>query len=336
MHRRRPRHGSARRAAVVTEPTEAEVIGWLERLSNWKRWGSADQLGTLNLVGPQRRRAAAALVREGHVVSCGMPIDPDAEHAGPHRPQRLMIRTGEGLGDEHRVPPAYAELAGTGASAIEYIGMVFHGDGITHLDAPGHMFWDGKAYNDTPAALVSAEFGATELAVTAAGEGIVTRGVLLDAAALRGLDWLPPGTAVTRAELEAAEGRQGVQVRPGDAVLLRTGHAAMCRAAGPSAANAGPRSGWAADCLPWFHEREVALVGADTVNDLLPPRYPGIPLPLHYVGIVAMGLWLIDNCDLEALAAACERFGRHEFLFSVAPLRLAGSTGSPVNPLATF
>lgn len=60
----------------MTEPTEAEVIGWRERLSNWKRWGSADQLGTLNLVGPQRRRAAAALVWEGHVVSCGLPIDP--------------------------------------------------------------------------------------------------------------------------------------------------------------------------------------------------------------------------------------------------------------------
>lgn len=317
-------------------PPEAEVIGWLERLSNWGRWGAGDELGTLNLVDAECRRAAAALVRDGHVVSCAQLIDPDGQHPGPHRPQRMMIRSGEGLGDEHRVPPAYAELAGTGASAIEYIGMVFHGDGITHLDAPGHMFWDRRAYNDTPAELVSAEHGATALAVTAAGSGIVTRGVLLDIAALHERDWLPPGTAVTPADLAAAEARQRVRVRPGDAVLLRTGHAAFCRAAGPSAANAGPRSGWAAECLPWLYERDVALVGSDAVNDPLPSPYPGIPLPMHYVGIVAMGLWLLDNCDLEELSAACVGFGRHEFMFSVAPLRLAGSTGSPVNPLATL
>ena len=154
-------------------------------------------------------------------------------------------------------------------------------------------------------------------------------------AALHGVDWLPAGTAVTPKDLAAAEARQGVAVREGDVVLLRTGHGALCSSIGSRPANSGPRSGWAAECLPWLRERDVAVAGSDTINDPLPADHR-VALPMHYVGIVGMGLWLLDNCDLEELSRTCHLLNRFEFMCVVSPLRLTGSTGSPVNPLAIF
>lgn len=313
-------------------PTETLVLEWMTSLSNWGRWGADDQLGTLNLITPEIRVAAAGLVRAGAVVSCGYDIESSALPSPAAAAQRLMVRTGQGLFDEHRVPPPYPALAGRGASAIEYIGMVFHGEGVTHLDALGHMFWDGRGYNGMPAALVSSEFGATGLSVQPAAEtGIVTRGVLLDLPTALGVERLPAGTAVTPQDLERAEAAQGIQVRSGDAVLLRTGQRLV-----DAADSGGNKSGWSAACLPWLHGRGAALIGCDTINDVLPPPYPRMPLPMHYIGIVAMGLWLVDNCSLDPLAAICAELSRYEFLFTLPPLRLVGGTGSPANPLAVF
>jgi kynurenine formamidase len=80
----------------------------------------------------------------------------------------------------------------------------------------------------------------------------------------------------------------------------------------------------------------VAAIAADVPQDVVPSGYPNIYLPVHSVGIVAMGLWLIDNCQVEDLAEACERHQRWEFQLTIAPLRLDGVTGSPVNPIALF
>lgn len=178
--------------------------------------------------------------------------------------------------------------------------------------------------------------GAVHNAVTAAGDGIVTRGVLLDVAALRGVDWLLPGEGVFPDELEAAENRAGVRVGPGDALLLRTGYGRKKRERGPDRVEDVGRAGWHAACLPWLRARDVALIGADTAQDVQPCGYPSFRSPVHAIGIVAMGLWLLDDCDLEPLAETCVRLGRSEFMLQVNPLRLSGATGSPVNPIALF
>jgi kynurenine formamidase len=289
-----------------------------------------DQLGTLNLVTPEKRRQAAALVTEGISVSCAHDIDtrPRVDHAfGP--PQRFMVATGQGL-DEPNARP------GRGSGVAEHIGFVYHGYTITHIDGLSHIFWDGRMYNDQPAWKVTAAEGATHHAITALAAGVITRGVLLDVAASRGVGWLEPGEGVFPDDLAAAEERQGVRVEEGDAVLLRTGYGRKLRERGPDAVGAVGRAGWHAACLPWIHERGVALIGSDTAQDAFPSAYPSMRHPVHDVGIVAMGLWLIDNCDLEALAAAAERLSRYEFMFSLAPLRMVGGTGSPVNPLGVF
>jgi kynurenine formamidase len=167
--------------------------------------------------------------------------------------------------------------------------------------------------------------------------GIVGRGVLLDVATARGVPWLDPGDGVLPDDLEAAEARQGVRVGSGDIVLLRTGYGRRRRESGPLMVDDG-QAGWHAACLPWLHAREVAAIGADTAQDVVPTGYEGseLGLPVHSIGLVAMGLWLIDNCDLEELRDACEQLGRFEFLLTLPTLRLAGATGSPVNPLAMF
>jgi kynurenine formamidase len=313
-------------------PDEDQVRSWFSALSNWGRWGPDDERGTLNHITPASRLAAARLVTEGEVVSCAWDIDtaPRRDHVFG-APQRFMLATGEGLADPERVGGPVE-----GGGTAEYLGLVFHGYAVTHLDGLCHMHWDGRFYNGVPASAVTVGQGATRLAVTAIPEGIATRGVLLDVAAARGRDWLEPGEGVLPADLDAAAAAQGVEVRPGDVVLLRTGYGRRLREQGPDDVRTVGRAGWHGACLPWLHERQVAAIGADTAQDVIPSGYATVRNPVHLVGIVAMGLWLIDNCDLEPLAATCRRLDRWAFQLTVAPLRITGGTGSPVNPLAHF
>lgn len=245
-----------------------------------------------------------------------------------------MLQTGQGLADEHRVtmPDRHPRDAGAG----EYLGIVYHGYTVTHVDGLAHIFWDGKMYNGKPAELVTTSLGATQHGITALRNGVQTRGVLLDGAALRGVTWLEPGEPVYPADLEEAEARAGVRVDEGDVLLMRTGYARKRHEQGPDDVAKVGRAGWHAACLPWFSERGVSMIACDTAQDAMPSGYANVRSPIHSIGIVAMGLWLIDNCDLEALAQMCSGSGRFEFLFTIAPLRWVGATGSPANPIATF
>jgi len=308
----------------------SELLDYLGRLSNWGRWGPDDQLGTLNLLTDGHRRRAAGLITTGRVVSCGWDIDTSEQpgDAGT-APRRMMTSTGQG-----QVPGA--ESPGL-ASAGEHWLLHPHGYRLTHLDGLSHIFWDGRMYNGRPAALVTADRGATELDITAVRDGVLTRAVLIDAAAHRGVDWLEPGDAVRLDEVLAILAEHDLQVSAGDAILLRTGYGAkVTRQGRRDDVRTGGRAGWHASCLPWFRERDVALIAADTANDADPSGYNGFRHPIHLVGIVAMGLWLVDNCQLETLAATCRELGRWEFAWALAPLAFAGATGSPVNPLAMF
>ena len=318
---------------MPTPPTEEQVLDYLDTLSNWGRWGDDDELGTLNLITPEKRRAAAALVREGISVSCSWEIEtrPQPDHAFG-TPQRYMLSTGQGLNDEHRVGATGARNAG----ALEFIGFIFHGYAITHIDGLCHFFWDGKMYNGKPAELVTSGLGATHHAITALKDGIVTRGVLLDVAAAQDRPWLDPGEGVYPEHLEAAEARQNVRVEPGDAVLLRTGYGRKKGELGREQLPANGYPGWHAASLPWLHERGAAVIGADTAQDAMPSGYSVMNQPVHIVSLTAMGLHLIDNANFEQLAETCERLGRWEFQFVLSPLRMSGGTGSPANPLAIF
>lgn len=314
----------------------------MDSLSNWGRWGPEDELGTLNLITPEVRRRAAALVRDGVTVSCGWDILTERLEGNQFGdPRRFMMLGGQGLADEFRVRPKMVTHSGDGDphdryhASVEYMCFAFHGQNMTHLDAPCHIFWDRRMYNNRPAELVTVESGATALAVTAAASGIVTRGVLVDLPALLGVRWMSEGEPVHPEHLEMALSRQGVEVRPGDAVLLRTGWAGHRHESGPAPLRNGC-PGWHATCMPWLRERDVAVIGCDSPQDVLPSDYPSMVLPVHVLGQVAMGMWLLDNADFEELARVAQARSRYEFLLSIAPLRIEGGTGSPLNPIAVF
>ncbi|MFV0260262.1 MAG: cyclase family protein [Acidimicrobiales bacterium] len=317
----------------MTAPSEEEILGWFDTLSNWKRWGDDDLLGTLNHVTPAKRVAAARLVTEGVSVSCAWDIRTGQQPGATVESQRYMLSTGLGLDDPDRVG-----LLGDGRAggAQEYIGMVFHGLDVTHLDSLAHIFWDGKMYGGAPASLVSDRQGARRHDIVSVAEGVTTRGVLLDMARLRGVEALDADDHIHPADLEAAEEEAGVRCEPGDVLLLRTGEGARRRVEKRDYNANRPRSGFQASCLPWLQERGIAMIGSDVAQDPSPSGYEQVTMPIHMVGIVAMGLWLIDNCQLEDLAEACAERGRWSFQFVLAPIRFQGVTGSPVNPLAVF
>ena len=222
----------------------------------------------------------------------------------------------------------------TEGGGADWFGVAPHGYATSHLDALCHIFWDGKLYNGHDSQVVTAH-GAEQLGVHHLRDGIVGRGVLLDIPPVRGVDALEPGTPITVDDLEAAEDATGVSVGGGDILLVRTGRWVWHRAHG----GWDPRqrlAGLHASCLPWLYDREVAVLGSDGVSDCHPSHIDGVRLPVHTVGIVAMGLTLLDNLDLDALADACEREERNEFLLTVAPLIINGGTASPVNPIAVF
>ena len=320
-------------ATMPTAPSEDVVLTWFEQLSNWHRWGPDDRLGTLNHVTPAKRVSAAGLVRDGVSVSCSWDIRTGRQPGATVENQRYMLSTGLGLADEGRKGLLGGGRAG---GAQEFIGMVFHGLDVTHLDSLAHIFWDGKMYGGAPASMVSDRQGALMHDVLAVAQGVTTRGVLLDIARLRGVDVLAADDHVYPEDLEAAEQAAGVRVEPGDVVLMRTGEGGARRRTGRDYNANKPRSGYQAACLPWIHERGVAMLASDVAQDPTPTGYRTVSMPIHMVGIVAMGLWLIDNCQLEDLADTCARLGRWEFQFALAPIRFQGVTGSPVNPLAVF
>ncbi|MGH7322116.1 MAG: cyclase family protein [Candidatus Rokuibacteriota bacterium] len=312
-------------------PSEAEVIGYLTTLSNWGRWGADDELGTMNLITPAKRVAAARLVRDGVGVTCARPIVTDITADTTFQVMRFMVDSGEGR--DTASPERLRERRGAG----EFIGMVFHGFTITHVDTPAHFFWEGKIYNGRSCNLITAREGAQVEAVELLHDGVVSRGVLLDVARTRGVRWLERGEGVMPEDLEAAERASGLRVETGDILLARTGNYARRAVDGPASPLQVGSPGPHAALTPWLRERGVAMFGSDTHNDVAPGAYPRIGNnPFHIVALVAMGLWLIDNMNLEDLAQACAERNRWEFLLTVAPLRLRNVTGSPVNPIAVF
>ncbi|MBI2467243.1 MAG: cyclase family protein [Candidatus Rokubacteria bacterium] len=311
-------------------PSEAEVIGYLKTCSNWGRWGADDQLGTINLITPAKRQAAARLVRDGVSVTCARPVVTDITADTTFQVMRFMVDSGEGR--DTAPPERLLQRRGAG----EFIGMVFHGYTITHVDSLAHFFWEGKIYNGRSCNLITAREGATVEAVELLHAGVVSRGVLLDVARARGVRWLERGEGVMPADLEAAERAQGVRVEPGDILLVRTGYYARRLAEGPVNPGRDGSPGPHAALIPWLRERDVAMWGSDTHNDVTPTPYPGMGHPFHITALVGLGLWLIDNMNLEELAQTCAERSRWEFLLTVAPLRLRNVTGSPVNPIAVF
>jgi kynurenine formamidase len=299
-----------------------------ESVKNWGRWGGDDQRGALGFLTPGCRARAGALVREGESISLAhdLPVQPSVET--PFPAQHHMLTAGDAR-DASGIP-GY-EAAG------DYLATQVHGMGITHVDALCHIFVRGQMYNGVPAEQVRSN-GALRNSIMALADGLVGRGVLLDIPALRGVDFLDANDPIGVADLEAAERAQGLRVESGDILIVSTGRDARRRAAQGRLDPFGEGlAGLHPECLPWLHERCVAALGSDGISDMMPGLgIEGWPFPIHQAGIAGIGLHLIDNMHLDPVLQACAERQRWEFLLMLAPIRLQGGTGCPVNPLAVL
>jgi kynurenine formamidase len=303
------------RAQVSAE----EFAALFSEVSTWGRWGDDDERGTLNHLTPERIATAARLVREGITVTLSWPLNTRAAADNPEPADHHMTLWG---GDQ---PLSFAK---------DYVGLDYHNDTHTHIDAFSHVGYEGALYNDKPADEVTSS-GAGAGSIEVLEDGLVGRGVLLDIPRLREVPWLEPGEHIFRDELEAAEREQGVTVVEGDILLVRTGHARRLTELGPWD-TAAAKAGLHPTATTFLAERGIAVLGTDTNADTAPSSTDGVDFPIHVLVINAMGVHLLDYLWLERLLAACEQTGRWEFLFVGAPLRITGGTGSPLNPIAIF
>jgi kynurenine formamidase len=295
------------------------------RCRNWGRWGPDDERGALNHLGPDEVRAAAALVRSGRTVSCGWDLD---LVEGPDNPDPVLHSMTFGFDTTF-------DQSGDLRIAGDRFGMAIHGDAHSHIDALCHVGFAGRVYNGLPLDAAIGPAGALTQSVNVIKHGIVTRGVLIDLPRHRGVDWIEPGEAIMPQEFLAAEAATGTRLRKGDLALIRTGHSHKRATEGPwDAANA--KAGIHATVLPILHEREIIGAGYDGDGEAVPSNCEGIAYPIHAISIPALGWWTMDSLSLDDLARACAEENRWEFMLTVAPLRLANGTGSPVNPIAVF
>ncbi len=296
-----------------------------DRLRRWDRSKAPAGhvgYGALEGVGPEQRTAAAALVQAGESVSLALAID---RTSGPDNLKPAMHHMVDRTDVEPPEPQANKD----------FLGFDYHGKAVTHLDALCHIAYRGQLYGGVASKDVVSSLGSSHYPVAELRDGMVLRGVLLDAAAHRGVPWLEPGDAVGPEELASIAEREGVQLRTGDAVLLRSGHLARKQALGawnPDAASAGLHP----SAMELLAEHGTAVLGGDGDSDVRPSPVEGVSSPVHALALTAMGMPLLDNLALERLSEACARHQRWEFLLVVAPLVVPGGTGSPVNPLAIF
>jgi kynurenine formamidase len=311
---------------------EPAMRAMFDQVCNWGRWGAEDEMGALNFITPETRRAAVRLVESGESVSLShdFPTIPGRDNPFPAH---------------HHMTVAGDDSCCVGVPGIEiardYIGIHFHGMASSHIDALCHIFADGRMYNGVPASEVRST-GARRNAIDATRHGITGRGVLLDLPRVFGRDYIDPADFIGVEELEAAEAVCGVTVGRGDVLLVRMGREVMERDEAVAAARAtGAPLDLASlhpSIVPWLHAREIAVLGGDGVHDATHRQISNAvwPVPIHTLGIVAIGLHLLDNLALGPVAAVAAEHGRWEFHLCIAPLRVVGGTGSPVNPIATF
>jgi kynurenine formamidase len=307
----------------VQSMARAEFDALFREVNNAGRWGAGDERGTLNLVTPEVRRAAASEVRVGITVSLAREMvhgEPEGGF-GPITVEMLVVSDSV-LGPSD----------GSAVWAAERTSLLYHGWSYTHIDALSHMpSYRGRGYNNAPSTHAPPA-GQTRNSVAAMRDGVITRGVLIDLPALKGVPYVAMGGAITASDFEAWEQRSGVRIRAGDVVLVRSG-----RWSAPArAANVDRSAGLHPTVAAWLHTRGVAALGDEAGTDTSPTAVEGITSPMHVLALVGMGMPLIENLDLEELARQAAAQKRWTFLLVIAPLDVRGATGSAVNPIAVF
>jgi kynurenine formamidase len=306
-------------------PLPDELKALAQRVSNWGRWGEHDQRGTLNFITPEAVRRGVDVVRRGVSFSLAIPFDDNGPQTGAI-PGRINPR--------HTMIMASTSFTGDPSDFTTSDDVVEMGvQAATHWDALAHVGYEGLLYNDTPDSVVTQDGGAAELGIEHYGP-IVTRGVLLDIARLKGVDSFEEGYAIDGDDLSAAERQAGVTVEPGDVLLVRTGQMEWLRR-GDKQRFSDPSPGLGVGAIEYLHDKEVAAVATDTlVFEVWPCEDPAALLPVHMIDLRDMGLVQGQLWYLDELAADCAADGVYECLLAATPLPITHAAGGPVAPTA--
>ena len=304
-----PLAGAAPAAAQSWSPPPPE-----ERCPS--KWGAGDERGAANHMGPETVLRAAGLIRTGRVIELGQVLRSSMPLGARHFD--LYVKPTGPLGGSNR-RGSNEELVVT---EMGQVGTQF--DGFTHQTIGDSL------YNCFDQNEIMTRNGFTSLGVEKVGT-LMTRGVLIDVAALKGVDMLPDTYEITVEDLQQALDRQGVGLEPGDAVLIHTGWGVLWDTDGERFMATNPGIGVAA--AQWLVEHDPMLLGADNQPvEVSPNPDPEISLPIHQMMLVVNGIHLVERMRLDELAAA----GVYEFAFVVQPLKIEGATGSTVAPVAIY
>ncbi len=315
-----------------------------ERVRNWRRWGDDDEFGTLNFITADKVADATALARRGAVFSLGVNFDSNGPQGtnAPFRTNPIHLMSIDGgdaasfakhvKGWDHAVAAGLGTMFDNGLMRFNDDYIVMPLQAATQWDALSHVYYEDRLYNGYPADCVTS-FGATRLGIEkVAVRGVTGRGVLLDVARARNVPFVGLGEPIGPEELEEVATRQGVEIRSGDILLIRTGwwERFVDTRDGTMAA-----SGLSWRCAEWFHSRQIAAVAADNVAvEGHDNEVEGVFLALHCLCLRDMGLMFGELWDLSGLAADCADDGIYDFLLVASPLKVTGGVGSPLNPVA--
>jgi kynurenine formamidase len=294
---------------------------------NWGRWGAEDERGTLNLIDPKGVAAAAHEIRTGRAYALGLPIQREGAPIFDYRgaPQRLTLTS--------QTDNAFDDFPGGKEVGANEDVLVIASHSITHMDALCHVQHKGQFYNGFSANTFRSLTGAERCGIEKLG-AFALRAVLVDLPRHKGVDFLEPGYTVTRADLEECVEAQGVEVRPGDALLVRTGHLDNFRnetSAGREVSFA--QAGLGLDAVSFVRDHDIAAVGADnSAIEVIP--FDDVFLSVHIALLVELGVPLMEHLWLTDLANGMADAGTHACLLTVTPLPVTGATGSPINPVA--
>ena len=288
-------------------------------LTNWGRWGEADERGALNYIDPEKVRGALHGVTLGRVIGLGLPIDARNSKAPAHRcqPMHYMQRDGGDYAGDARRPGGFQ-------FAEDVVVMATHTG--THMDALSHAWTEDRLYNGFSSLSIRSTSGAKHCGIDKVGP-VVTRGVLLDFVARNGGQPLDAGYQITAADVRQLLDAERLAIDTGDAVLIRTGWVTRGL---DSRGYYDSEPGIGVGAAEFLIGERCSLIGCDNYAVEVQPSRVDAPFPVHVLALRQCGVHLIENLDLEELAAS----GARHFAFMVAPLRISGGVGSPVAPIA--
>ncbi len=286
-----------------------------------KSWGATGHLGAAAQLTDASRRDALALARTGAVFDLSHVIDAGAPFMAPNQTP-FLLSTWASWRDSIRRRRA-AGFRNDAGSNLERIEMTTHVG--THIDALGHFSIKDRLFGGLPAAETVGDWGLTRLGIEHLPP-LITRGILIDVAALDGGAHLAPGRVVTPAELAA---RTPVSLAAGDIVLIRTGWGRYFGVDNRRYLEGEP--GIDVPAARWLTAQGVVAIGCDNMAvEVLPNPDHGLALPVHQHALAEAGVHLIENLALDELAAANVAV----FCFVLLAVKFRGATGSPARPVA--